>query len=356
MRMFLALAVIFTLSGASRTSVWGNASTTQAPENWELSLKDENLTAHIHGIPLKLVLEKFQKNTNIATVINGNMEDRLVTADFENLPLEKGLQKLLKGHQFIITFGNSATPKDHLKHKIEALHVYPHPTAPELANQNTTVTARAEATPPSNRAKFEKNTTTVFSHVDQHEDQAEKPESHEPDLANMTNEELKELVSQSKDPNLHMEALDELLERGLMADALPFLQSSLKNPDPLIRESALDLIYNMEQPPVGLIADVARYDPSPDLRLAALDQLTDVLEYNPGFTLAALQNVALGDTNAEVRLEAMEILVDNVVETEPNTPQDLQQVGQLKQILKQALNNPNNNEIREETKDLLDEL
>ena len=352
MRMFLALSLMFTLSGFGITSVWGNVSTTQPPEKWELYLKDENLTAHINGIPLKLVLERFQKTTNIATVINGNMEDRLVKADFENLPLEKGLQKLLKGHQFILTFGNSSSPEDPSKHKIEALHVYPTPPAPVLASQNPPVTALAEATPPSKRAKLERKINPVISH----EDQVEQPQSHEPDLANMTDEELKELASQSKDPNLLLEALDELLDRGRVADALPFLQSSLKNPDPLIRESALDLIYNMEHPPVGLLADVARYDPSPDLRLEALDQLTDVMEYNPGLTLAAIQNMALGDNNVEVRLEAMEVLVDHVVYGELNPTQAPQQTHQLKQILKQALNNPNNQEIRQETKDLLEEL
>lgn len=354
MRIFLAFAIIFTLSGFGLKTAWGNTLTTQPPENWELFLKDENLTAHIHGIPLTLVLERFQKTTNIATVINGNMGDRLVKADFENLPLEKGLQKLLKGHQFILTFGDGAKQKTPSKHKIEALHVYPALPARELASQNPPVRALAEATPPSNPARLEIQTNPVFSH----EDQGEKSESHEPDLANLTDEELKELASQSKDPNLLLEALDELLDRGRVAEALPFLQSSLKNPDPLIRESALDLLYDMEHPPVGLIADVARYDPSPDLRLDALDQLTDVLEFgnNPAFTLAALQNVALGDSNVEVRLEAMEILVDHVVNAKPNPTQAPQQAGQLKQLLKQALNNPNNKEIRQETKDLLEEL
>jgi hypothetical protein len=201
---------------------------------------------------------------------------------------------------------------------------------------------------------LERTTNPVLSH----EDQVEKPQTAEPDLAKMTDEELMELASQSKDPDLLQESLEELLDRGRVADALPFLQSSLKNPDPLIRESALDLIDNMEYPPVGLIADVARYDPSPDLRLEALDQLTDVLELgnNPAFTLAALQNIALGDKNVEVRLEAMEILVDHVVDAEPHPTQAPQQVPQLKQILKQALNNPNNKEIRQETKDLLEEL
>ena len=182
MRMFLALSLMFTLSGFGITSVWGNVSTTQPPEDWELFLKDENLTAHINGIPLKLVLERFQKTTNIATVIKGNMEDRLVKADFENLPLEKGLQKLLKGHQFILTFGNSASPKGPSKHKIEALHVYPPPPAPVLASQNPPVTTLAEATPPSKRAKLERKINPVISH----EDQVEQPQSHEPDLANMT--------------------------------------------------------------------------------------------------------------------------------------------------------------------------
>ena len=143
-----------------------------------------------------------------------------------------------------------------------------------------------------------------------------------------------------------------------MADSLPLLQRSLKNPDPLIRESALDLIASMENPPVGLIAEVARYDQNPDIRLEALDQFPDVLESvnNPAFTLAALQNIALGDKNVEVRLAAMEILVDHVVDTEPNPTQAPQQVPQLKQILKQALNDPNNKEIHQETKDLLEEL
>jgi hypothetical protein len=354
MRMFLALSVMFTLSGFGMTSAWGNASTTQPPENWELFLKDEKLTAHIHGIPLKLVLERFQKTTNIATVINGNMEDRLVKADFENLPLEKGLQKILKGHQFILTFGNSASQKGSSTHKIEALHVYPPPTAPELASQNPPVTALAEATPPSNRDKLE----STSNPVPRHKDQGEKPQSSEPDLANMTDEELKKLASQSNDPDLSLEALEELMDRGRVADSLPLLQRSLKNPDPLIRESALDLIASMENPPAGLIADVARYDPSQDLRLEALDQLTDVLESvnNPASTLAALQNIALGDNNVEVRLEAMEILVDHVVDSEPNPTQASQQVPQLKHILNQALSNPNNKEIHQETKDLLEEL
>ena len=354
MRMLLALGVVFSLSGFGILSAWGNVSTTQPPENWELFLKDEKLTAHIHGIPLKLVLERFQKTTDIATVISGNIEDRLVKADFENLPLEKGLQKLLKGHQFILTFGNSSSPKGPSTHKIEALHVYPPPAAPELASQNPPVTALAEATPPSSRDKLERTTNPVPSH----EDQGEKPQSPEPDLANMTEEELKELASQSNDPDLLLEALEELLDRGRVADSLPFLKRSLKNPDPLIRESALDLIASMENPPVGLIADVARYDPNPDIRLEALDQFPDVLESvnNPAFTLAALQNIALGDNNVEVRLEAMEILVDHVVDAKSNPTQAPQQVPQLKQILNQALSDPNNNEIRQETKDLLEEL
>ena len=134
MRLFLALSVMFTLSSFGMTSAWANAPTTQPQENWELFLNnDEKLTAHIHGIPLKLVLERFQKTTDIATVISGNIEDRLVKADFENLPLEKGLQKLLKGHQFILTFGNSASPKGPSTHKIEALHVYPHTNSTRIS-------------------------------------------------------------------------------------------------------------------------------------------------------------------------------------------------------------------------------
>ena len=314
MYFLVVLTLTFCPMGA-----WGHQSLPQPSSGWSLTLKDGRLSAHIQQIPLRIVMEKFKEISQISTVINHTSANVFVTADFEEVPLETGLKRLLKGHPFTLTFLKSSYPSNSVQPTIQAIHVYQNKAVPLLENsaaQKKSTSPRA--LPNINTEFFTKRTLSIPNQPRKHA--AKDQELNEIDLEDKDDKDLKELAADSPNPDIRLEALEELLDRGNTTDSLPLLQKELTSQDPNTREVILDLLDDLDNPPMDLISKVALTDPNLDIRLTAIDSLTDELDFgeNPQPALNTLEKIALEDQEPEVRIEAIEVLLDRADEGDAN--------------------------------------
>lgn len=73
-----------------------------------IKLQDELLTVHLHQIPWAVVLEELHQQTGILFRIEGSLEGT-VTEDFTDLPLEKGLRRLLRTTNLLLLYSKTGT-------------------------------------------------------------------------------------------------------------------------------------------------------------------------------------------------------------------------------------------------------
>ncbi len=90
-------------------------------------------------------------------------------------------------------------------------------------------------------------------------------------------------------------------------EVLAALDLATQDDDPEVREIALEIMEDMDQPmPVELLADMALSDPSPELRMDALDLLVD----SDQEAAQAYLEQAVQDSDADVNERAQELLED----------------------------------------------
>ena len=67
-----------------------------------ISVAHQKLTVHIDNVPLHEVLQELSEQLSLTVTIVGNIEDRLVSATFADLPIEQGLENLLSGQDYAL--------------------------------------------------------------------------------------------------------------------------------------------------------------------------------------------------------------------------------------------------------------
>ena len=81
------------------------STTWSTEENLSLKFQGRIFSAHIRGVPLRLVLEKLEREKGIRFKGPGSLLDERVTVQFTALPLEDGMKRILASMNCSFVFG-----------------------------------------------------------------------------------------------------------------------------------------------------------------------------------------------------------------------------------------------------------
>jgi len=190
-----------------------------------LTLKGHLLNAKIKTVSLKEVLERLSRLANIEVSLEKSVGDETVTVEFENLPLEEGIMRILQGKSYALTYARNPFSKGRrVLPKVVAIRVVPEGAGSSMDRE------RADS---------------VI------------------------------LLPGSSETGIPTETLE-----GRMGDAL-FPRDSdkglgLRDQDPRVREAALEMLGQGDQPlPVDSLAGMVLTDKSPHLRMDAMSLLAE---------------------------------------------------------------------------------
>lgn len=109
----------------------------QAALTFTLSIRDGGLTADIHRIPLRLVLEALARQAPLRLSVSEGARDHLVTAQFRALPWDEAMGRLLAGLSYAIFYDPAPSGAASAEHKpiIELVVLDKAPAAP-VAGRN----------------------------------------------------------------------------------------------------------------------------------------------------------------------------------------------------------------------------
>jgi hypothetical protein len=328
---------------------WPGEVAAQAPASSTdtVSIHQGKLHVHLVNVPLGQVLSQIQDLTHIPVFIDPQMAKTLVTEDMTGFPLEKGLSRLLKGRTYTFTFSGNREGGPEGLEGLLAIHVFA-PSRPIIGKAQT-----PNPTRPSPLYEEAGITPVLFSPSSSQGNDAAGTffKKHPPyeNFQNLEEDELKDIVLKSQDSSAKLAALEELADRQQSQEFLPVLASSLQDFDPGIREFTLELLENLETVPWDLITEVAMNDPSPHLRVEALDVLTQA--ERQVFPVDAVGRITLDDQEPSIRLAGLELLADYVTFDNP----DLGTLTTVEEILSQSLLDPLP-EIRDEAQYILEKL
>jgi hypothetical protein len=78
--------------------------TVASRENIDLTIHGEVLSARLRGIPLKIILEKLERERGIWFRGNTSLLDEAITVQFTDLPIEGGLNRILASMNYSLVF------------------------------------------------------------------------------------------------------------------------------------------------------------------------------------------------------------------------------------------------------------
>jgi len=244
----------------------GNSEGDSAPQL--ISLKARTLSVALENQPLRWVLDEISRQSGMMFDTAPEISEHRVTDAFQNLPIERGLRRLLGSWDVFFFFGGDETEPRYA-------WVYP------------------------------KGKGTGFRPI--------PPEQW------ASTRELEEAFNDS-DPQVREQALRSLAERKGKS-ALDLLISALDDANDRVRNGALNAAAdsNLEIPPETLIR-LAGSDPSPAVRLSALAAISNYVdEPSANLDIMAIAINASTDTDPEVRTLAKN-LIDRLA-AKPMPPQ-----------------------------------
>lgn len=237
----------------------------------------DRLTVRAPDAPLGAVLQEIARQGDLTVNVDPSVMDQPVTAAFDDLSIQEGLEKLLTGYNFAFAFSPHAQGAPALGRRVTDVWV--------LSKRDETPEERdSGAVEESPRA-------------------APRAESE----------------ATSPDPSVRLRAVDALRDRGDPA-AVPILMNLLSDQDQEVRLSALDALNNLGVAvPAERIAEIAINHEDPQIRLEAVTSGLPVPN-------EALVYHALHDHAPAVRVGALEAL-----EGDPRA----------EAVAREALNDPN---------------
>ncbi len=249
------------------------------------------LSADIFKAPFRKALKVFARETGIKVLAAQGVPDDTISVQFDELPLDEALKRLLKGRNYMLTYGKPALSEDQ------------HLAAPKEGHKETRAREGGSETEQNSPGTQQITEVRILS-----------PGS----TANRANETMREIKVDPDEQALEIEALVRKAQEGatpqerlaaieefqhLAEDKdIPAIAPVLHDEDQRVRRSALETLQNLSsgEPPVDELAEVARRDPTPQLRMQALEVL---IEFRAGEAAKYIQE-ALQDANADVRRHA----------------------------------------------------
>jgi hypothetical protein len=234
-----------------------------------ITFKNGLLSVFIQNRALRRVTEEISSKAGIAITLSGSIDSQLVSANFQNLPLDAGLRQILNIYDAFYFYGVEEQESSSLK----VVWVYPKGRGRGIV-----------PVPP--------------------EDWASTKEI-EGKLAD-------------KDPDVRRRAIETLVKRKREA-ALGAVLKSLNDSDDQVRSQALyGAVTAGVQVPEGVLDDLAVNDASPSVRFLALQGLSNSPD------LRQIAERAANDPSEPVRIAAQQVLaqLDKEANPSPNPPSD----------------------------------
>lgn len=260
--VFLGL-VLLSMSGAWATD---KAAEGGAAPSFTLSVKDNTLSVEIEDAPLGEVLKELARQAQLKVYLGESRAAEKISAKFDNLPLEEGVKRLLKGKNYTFTYDRPATANGR-------------PGAPRLAEIRVVSTDSAPleisgeaAVPPAEKSL----------------------------------EDLARKALQAPEPADRMDALKSLYERGKGEEYRSTVASALRDKDQEVRDVALELVLQGVPVSTETLKEMALGDASPELRIRAWNVLVEESDTNTAAMEYARQ--ALQDPDPQVRAYAQRTL------------------------------------------------
>jgi hypothetical protein len=323
----------------------------QAKPSSLLAVEGPSLSVNLSKAPLAAVMEEFSKRSGIAVFVAPSVASAEVSVQFQQVPIEEGLKRILEGKRFVLLYKQAPSAGDRSGtrplREILVLGVKTGSAAPlaqsqaaprpEGASEGKVLEGASEGRKPK------------MDGLQGLLDKAHAGRDPEKPAETPSIEELTGRALEDSDPSARLSALDELASQSEGADLLPTYLSALRDENEEVRQAALQWLSQMtEGPPLDAYAEVALRDPSADLRGEALDLLRAA---DGSLPLAAMADVALKDSSPELRSEALEVMVEKLVSGQ--LPADSQPV--VRASLERGLRDPDP-EVREAAEALIEEL
>ncbi len=233
----LGLAGVLLLSSSGAWAAEEQAAESRSAPPFVLSVKDVTLSAKIENVPLGQVLRELARQAHLEVYIATASTEEKISAEFDQLTLEEGIKRLLKGRNYILTYDRTtASPQ------VTEIKVIADGSAPV-----SRISGQPASIPPTGTSAGEK-----------------------------TVEELAQQALQAPDPAARIAALKALSQRTGEEDKIrPTVNAALQDQDLGVRTAALDLAARGAPVSEEAIGRIALSDADPGLRLIALDDLAD---------------------------------------------------------------------------------
>jgi hypothetical protein len=221
-----------------------------------ISPDQETLSAKLNGEPLLGVLSEIGDQTGIEINVVEEMKGHPIWADFKGLPLEEGIRRLLRGQSYTITHSQDTASGRH----ITGINVLEQASSPGGSTPN--FPSPKPQTPETEDAIAQK-IDNLWQIVDNEPAQAKESlkkamrdrnlEIRETALEVMANmdqpfisELLGEMALRDSDPQIRLEALNLLADHGQDEILRDTLMKSAEDPDQDVRETAEHLLETLE--------------------------------------------------------------------------------------------------------------
>ncbi|MCP4408824.1 MAG: HEAT repeat domain-containing protein [Gammaproteobacteria bacterium] len=239
--------------------------------SFKISVTGDTVTAKIDAAPLVEVLAEIKRQTKITIELDDTVSAHPIWADFKDLPLETGIRKLLRGHSFSVFYAGPATSIDtHARPQVVKISVEAGGDAylegQSLPPLNHTPPTNSQLSPAANTNHRDPEAPTLAHNLDR----------------------LWATVDQDA------------------TRAKESLSKAIQDPEPSVRETALEVMASMDQSFVGeLLAEMALKDPEPEIRIEALNLLAEVGQHN---ALNTALSLAVQDPDSKVQAVAAELI------------------------------------------------
>lgn len=244
---------------------------------FSLSIKNNTLSAEIENALLGEVLKELARQAQIEVYISESSVEDKISAKFDNLPLEEGIKRLLKGKNYTLTFAR----KDSAPPRVAEIKV---------VNGSTPVSKLS--TEPASTASEPKTT----------DGEGKSPE----DLAaEKSPEELAKLALEGTDSDIRVTALKALRVRGDEEQVKSTTTSALQDQDAKVRGTAIEMMDSGISVSLDVVKEMALHDPNPEFRISAIEHFGESSE--PGVTLEALKQLTQ-DPDPQVKAVADHML------------------------------------------------
>lgn len=253
-----------------------------------LSIRDNALSAKIENAPLGEVLKELARQAHLEVYLRGSSAEEKVSARFDNLPLEEGIKRLLKGKDYTLTYDRTMPASS----RVAEIRVISNGSGPitKISDEAASVPTAKDPT-------------------------GERPKS----LEEKSIEELVREALQAPDPAARTAALKALVGREEEAKTLPTAVSALRDQDPQVRGAALEVLQGINATTATEpLVEMALKDASPQLRLEALEELVGRSE--PQAALDYLKQ-ALEDGDPQIRSRAQDLFQEIAEDEEAATEQ-----------------------------------